>query len=75
MSLRESVWKGTLPKDHEDHIAEGFNSFSHMNPVHKFVPMRHAMKIPGAKAGSSGERMGEARKVAGVAMDQSKEQQ
>ena len=26
------------------------NSLSHYNPVHKFIPMLEAMKIPGAKA-------------------------
>ena len=41
----------TLPKDHEDHIAEkGFNSISHHNLVHKYVPMPQAMNIPHAKA-------------------------
>ena len=44
-------WESTLPKDHEDHIAErGFNSLSHYNLVHKFVPMPQAMKIPAAEA-------------------------
>ena len=41
----------TLPKDHEDHIAEkGFNSLIHCHLVHKFIPMRQAMKILDAKA-------------------------
>ena len=41
----------TLPKDHEDHIDEkGFNSLSHENLVHTFIPMLPAMKIPDAKA-------------------------
>ena len=40
----------TLPKDHEDHIAEkGFNSLSHYNLVHKLVLMLQAMKILDAK--------------------------
>ena len=43
--------ESTLPKDHEDHIAEkGFNSLSHKNLGHKFVPMPRAMKIPDATA-------------------------
>ena len=41
----------TPPKDHEDHIAgKGFNSLSHKNLVHKFIPVLQAMKIPDAKA-------------------------
>ena len=36
---------------HEDHIArKGMNSVNHYNLVHKFIPMRRAMKIPSAKA-------------------------
>ena len=39
----------TLSKDHEDRIAgKGFNSLSHYNLVHKFIPMHQAMKIPDA---------------------------
>ena len=53
----------TLPKDHEDHIAgKGYNSVSHYNLVHNFSDA------------SSEERMGEARKVASVAIQQSLEQ-
>ena len=38
------------PKDHVDHIAgKGYNSMTHYNLVHKFIPMRQAMKIPDAK--------------------------
>ena len=68
--------ESTLPKDHEDHIAEkGFNSLSHHNLVHKFVPMPQAVKIPDAKGAVDKEqRMGEARKVASVAIDQNKEE-
>ena len=41
----------TQPKDDEDRIAgKGFNSLSHFNLVHKFIPMLQAMKIPHAKA-------------------------
>ena len=43
--------ESTPPKDHEDYIAEkGFNSISHYNLVHEFVPTLQAMKIPDAKA-------------------------
>ena len=36
---------------YEDRIAgKGMNSLSHHNPVHKFIPMPQAMKIPDAKA-------------------------
>ena len=63
-----------LPKDHEDHIAgKGFNSISHCNLVHKCLPMPQAMKISEAKA-ASGQGMGEARKVACVAIEQGEEQ-
>ena len=38
-------------KNHQDHIAgKGYNSMSHFNLVHKFMPMPQAMKIPDAKA-------------------------
>ena len=41
----------TLPKDHEDHIAEqGFNSLSQHDLVHTCVLMPQAMKSPAAKA-------------------------
>ena len=41
----------TLPKDHEDPIAEnGFNSSSHYNIVHKFITLPHSRKIQDAKA-------------------------
>ena len=43
--------ESSLPKDHEDHIAgEGYNSMTHYNLVHQFIPVRQAMKIPDAKA-------------------------
>ena len=39
----------TLPKDHEDHIAEkGYNSISHYNLVHTFTPLSQAMKMADA---------------------------
>ena len=41
----------TLPKVHEDRIGgKGFDSSSHYNLVHKFIPMPQAMKIPDAQA-------------------------
>ena len=44
-------FESTLPKNRDDHIAEkGFNSFTHYNSVHKFIPMLHPMKLPDAKA-------------------------
>ena len=45
--------ESTLPKDHEDHIAEkGFNSLSHCNLVHKFVLMPQTMTIPECESSS-----------------------
>ena len=41
----------TLPNHHEDHIAgKGSNSLQLKRLVHKFIPMRQAMKIQAAKA-------------------------
>ena len=43
--------ESTLPRNHEDHTAEReFNSLTHCNVVHKFVPVLPAMKILDAKA-------------------------
>ena len=43
--------EGARHRYHEDHIArKGTNSLSHCNPVHKFIPLPQAMKIPDAKA-------------------------
>ena len=40
----------SLPNHHEDHIAgKGNNSLQHYNLVHKFIPMRHTIKIQAAK--------------------------
>ena len=54
VEARESTRKRlekTRTKDHEDRIlGKGFNSLSHYNLVHKFIPMHQAMKIPDAKA-------------------------
>ena len=50
MNPRKKRLESTLPEDHEDHITEkGFNSVSHYNLVHKFIPMPQARKIPDAK--------------------------
>ena len=39
--------ESSLPKNHGDHIAgKGYNSMTHYNLVHKFIPMPQAMKIP-----------------------------
>ena len=41
----------SIPNHHEDRVAgKGDNSLQHYNLVHKFIPMRQAMKIPAAKA-------------------------
>ena len=46
--------ESTPQRNDDDHIAEkGFNSLTHYNLVHKFIPMRHAMKIPDAKVAVS----------------------
>ena len=43
--------ESTLPGSHEDHITgKEYNSTSHKNLVHKFVPRFPAMRKPGAKA-------------------------
>ena len=47
----------SLPKDHEDCIAgKGFNSLTHHNLVHKFMPIHQAMQIPDVKAAVDKER-------------------
>ena len=49
--------EGSQSKNHEDHIAgKGVNSLSHLNLVHKFLPIPEAMKIPVAKAALEKER-------------------
>ena len=51
MNPRESLLESTLPRSHEDHIAEtGFYSINHNNLEHQFIPMFQAMKILDAKA-------------------------
>ena len=48
--------ESTLPKDHEDHIAEkGFSSVSQYNLVHKLVPMPQVVK-KSSKAAMDKER-------------------
>ena len=43
--------EGVPHRYHEDHIAaEGRNSLSRFNLVHKFIPMSQALKLPDAKA-------------------------
>ena len=49
-STRQRI-ESVMKRIHEEHIAgKGENSLLHYNLVHKFIPMRHAMKIPDAKA-------------------------
>ena len=65
--------ESSLPKDHEDHIAgKGYNSMTHYNLVHKFIPVHQAMKIPDATA--VGQQREEARNDSSLAVGQSKEQ-
>ena len=65
--------ESSLPKDHEDHMAEkGFNSSSHFFLMHEICFHASSEEILDAR-GSSGQRVGEARKVAGVAIDQSEQ--
>ena len=50
-NLRESALERTQPKHYEDRIAgKGFNSSSHYNLLHQFIPVQQAMKIPDAEA-------------------------
>ena len=43
--------ESSLPRNHDDHIAEsGFNFLTHYNVVHKFIRMLQAMKNPEANA-------------------------
>ena len=59
--------EGTLPKDHEDHIAgKGFNTLSPYNIVHKVVPFASSDENSGCES-SSGHSMGEFRTVASSA--------
>ena len=64
----------TPRKDHEDRIAgTGFNSLSHCNLVHKFIPMLQAMKILDARAALDKE-WEKLEKIAGMANGESQEQ-
>ena len=49
--------EGAPHRYHEDHhiAGKGMNSLSHYNPVHKFIPVPEAIKIPDAKA--AGEKL------------------
>ena len=47
----------TLPRNHEDHIAEkGFNPINHNNLVRTFIPMPHSIEIPDAQAAVDKEK-------------------
>ena len=48
-NLRRSALDKSQQKDHEDR-RQVFNSLSHFNRLHKFIPLPQAMKIPDAKA-------------------------
>ena len=61
----------TQPNFHEDHIAgKGDNSLLHYNLVHKFIPMRQAMKTPAAKVAVD-KGMGKIGENSGVEPDES----
>ena len=48
--------ESSQPQNFKDHIAgKGFTSMTHYNLVHKFIPMRQAMKTPDAKAAADKE--------------------
>ena len=67
--------ESTLPRNHEDHIAEqGFNSVHHHNLVHKFIPMPQAMKIPDAKSAVD-KTLGKVRENASLAVGKHEEQE
>ena len=64
----------SLPTFHEDHFAgKGFNSMSHYNLVHNFIPVPHVAKILDATA-ASGEGIEQARNNFSVAGEQGQEQ-
>ena len=72
--IYEKAFGKTLPEDHEDRIAgKGFNSLSHKNLAHKFIPTLQATKNPGCES-RCGQRVGEARTVASMAIEQCKKQ-
>ena len=63
----------TQPKDHEDRNGgKGFNSLSHYNLVHKFIPMLQAMKNPGCES-RCWQGVGKARKFACMAMEENQQ--
>ena len=73
MNPPECVWEGSIPSNHEDHIAgKGENSLQHYNLVHKFIPMPQAMKNSGSES-SSGQGMGKNRENFGGELDKSQD--
>ena len=54
---------------------QGNNSLQHYNLVHKFILMPQVMKIPAAKAASSGQGMGKNEENFGVEPDESQKQE
>ena len=74
MNLRESIWKELYRKIMVIALLERrFNSGSHCNVVHNFIPMLQAVQIPGCRSRCR-EIMKEARKTASMANDQGKGQ-
>ena len=66
--------ESTLPKDHEDHIAEKrFKSISHYNLVHKFIPTPRRCENSRCES-RSGQGKEEAPNIASLAIRQGEEQ-
>ena len=63
-NLRESVYRI---------VGERFNSLSHYNLVHNFMPLLRATTNPGCES-PCGQRVEEARKIVSMADDQGEEQ-
>ena len=62
--------EGVPQRYHEDHIAaKGMNSLSHVNLVHKFIPMPQALKIPDAKAAVATRKTEQLYKVSTLCLD------
>ena len=67
--------EGAGHKPHQDHIAaKGTNSKTHCSLVHKFIPMRQALKIPDAKVAVEKEEE-KTRENRGMAADESQKQE
>ena len=67
MDPQGNEWSHPCRKNHEGHIAsKGYNSMTHFNLVHKFVPMPQSMKITDATAAVD-KGMEEARNDSGLA--------